>query len=129
MRPIKFRAWNKFEKVMYDNVQDFSDDPNLPPSNFGELLGLPDEWEVMQFTGLKDRNGKEIYEEDIVEYKSGDESGVAIILASYGGANLYFEWIEQKTSSPSIVTDCNIFRYPLELLILGNSYENEELLK
>ena len=59
MREIRFRVWNKEEGKMKD------------PDNFTITLSPPVkseflQWVIMQYTGLKDKNSKEIYEGDLV---------------------------------------------------------------
>ena len=65
-REIKFRAWDKTLKVM------------AGPFVFGQMVGPTDVFEFLQYTGLKDKNGKEIYEGDVVrsfnDYWDGCES-------------------------------------------------------
>lgn len=79
-----------------------------------------------QNTGLKDKNGKEIYEGDVVKYEKGEESGKAEIKDFNG--SLVFWWLEQKTSWPSMCDSTYYFGYAGALEIIGNIYENPELI-
>ena len=124
MRDIKFRAWDKkFKKMVgLKGVQDFfSIRSDGLPSN--------DNYELMQYTGLKDKNGKEIYEGDIVF-----DGFVNKTVVMYEG-----RWqLERKYS----IDDEDGYReginyQPLFLWaknipaisIIGNIYENAELLE
>ena len=72
MREIKFRAWDMKDKKMFTGFS-FKDiysgqgEMNVNCYNRSEFHSW-DDMEIMQFTGLVDNNGKEIYEGDIVRY-------------------------------------------------------------
>lgn len=83
-RQIKFRAWQKGHNKMFYKVNLYSlggkgkmTKAQLDNRHVMDDIGLS--CEIMQFTGLLDKNGKEIYEGDIIEnqvYDEGDECNV-----------------------------------------------------
>jgi len=106
MREIKFRAWDKEKKVML-----FMSDGSFSNHRIWwlETNDCQDRYILMQFTGLKDKNGKEIYEGDKVMASSlygwktpriVDEFGLNIRNMSDGNleviGNIHQELIEGK---------------------------------
>lgn len=118
MRQIKFRAWDKNRKEMYQFERRITTPPPLEGKSLGKHLFLPlerEDLELMQFTGLLDKNGKEIYEGDVV---------------NEGVDNLNYEVAFQQGGFWLLERD-NEMGWPEsgDIEIIGNIYENPELLK
>jgi hypothetical protein len=113
MREIKFRAWMIAGKYM----KSWED---LEHMNFWAYANHGGIWELMQYTGLKDKNGKEIYEGDIVIHHYFHETGTVIWQQSQSRYAL--EYLSDKKTQELFPIDTAMFE------IIGNIYENPELL-
>lgn len=124
MRDIKFRVWDKrWNKMIYDVQDTFEENYTLGIDYFGQYLKNEDSFEVMQYTGLKDCNGKEIYEGDILNV-SHEYSG------SFQPIIIVFEDGCFKGQAYHKMTKPFILDTPITVLeVIGNIYENENLIK
>jgi uncharacterized phage protein (TIGR01671 family) len=134
MREIKFRAWDtrpnmsskridealvkdgKLKKMVYFGLGRLDED--LIISSMSYLEG---DYKLMQFTGLKDKNEKEIYEGDVVKYKH----------CGWDCPEEEFEYMEVKWEKDLEDGFCG-FEIPASwavFKVIGNIYENPELLK
>ena len=102
-RKIKFRAWHKKKEEMIYDVQKTEIVHHAMTSMAGEASGLDhyfdEEWfELMQYTGLKDKNGVEIYEGDVIEYCISEPETTTVTFEHgvfWGNYPLY-EVVEEK---------------------------------
>ncbi|UTC14266.1 YopX family protein [Latilactobacillus curvatus] len=141
MREIKFRVWDKTKHRMLgvcqlafgpngELVSIYSDGPDFSNDSEALMGDKPDlnEAVLMQYTGLKDVNGKDIYEGDIVKFfgankkiKAKNEFGIIIYKADrYGaGFNSIIQNKEHGYGGINIAQD----------IVVGNVHENPELLE
>lgn len=133
-REIKFRAWNGKEMLHQPLCSTFG---------LHRFFGfIPVDAKLMEYTGLKDKNGKEIFEGDVISYWNGtmrmcketDEGA-----KHYGSTDAWLKNTENKLKQ--VIFDAPSFRIesgnPLgsqyldgpEIEVIGNIYENPELLE
>ena len=121
MREIKFRAIRKTDNKIFEVMSlDIAEEEIMSwDEEESNIIYIPfDKIELMQYAGLKDKNGVEIYEGNIVRKSSGAVGQVVYLKATAG----------YKLFNHGQVFD--IFESDARYLeIIGNIYENQELLK
>lgn len=123
MRTIKFRAWDNENNQMLDvqelNFEDcfYGGEMQIKTTMYNDYFDCR-EMPLMQFTGLHDKNGKEIYEGDIVKsfFVDTDEAG-----------NEIYKYYIIEVKYDEVLCSYKIDKF-MNLEVIGNIYENKELL-
>lgn len=123
MRSINFRAWDNENNQMLDvqeiNFEDcfYGGEMQIKTTMYNDYFDCR-EMPLMQYTGLHDKNGKEIYEGDIVKsfFVDTDEAG-----------NEIYKYYIMEVKYDEILCSYKIDKF-MNLEVIGNIYENKELL-
>jgi len=124
MREIKFRAWNTVEKEMSGS---FTLEDMFQAGTMHNRKEYPeDKYIVLQYSGLKDKNGKEIYEGDILRAKRCSPEDYEFKYITYEVV-----WDDELAGYGISAKDTGMAERMayLEMEVVGNKYENPELLE
>lgn len=141
MREIKFRAWDKKYKQMltFQRMKDnqiFALNQGLDPEQF-IVLPKHENIELMQFTGIKNRKGEEIYEGDVVQRMCFDKNCQSIHIGVVEYSSI---WCMFQINENNGMRFGSTYNAPLafgdpsqdmvfDITILGDIYQHPELLK
>ena len=119
----KFRAWDKLNNEMYVVEQINFNRGEFESIGYGiSSLREAGKVELMQSTELKDKNGKEIFEGDIVDYKGRE----AVVKWHGSYASFIYRFVDELKERNSEWHPLFLAYYHFE--VIGNIYENKELL-
>lgn len=119
MREIKFRAWDENNKIwVYSNP--------MPDLGFWKFVSYDSTTQFFQYTGLKDKNGKEIYQGDICKYAVRSECNNEDCI-NYSEVE-YEQGVCEIIHGQCVVGEVALpWAYNID--IIGNKHENPELLE
>ncbi|MGZ9478552.1 YopX family protein [Staphylococcus epidermidis] len=126
----KFRAWDKTENEMW-NVEAIYIEDEWVKVNDGSIYGITKDlvrdYVLMQSTGLKDKNGTEIYEGDIVEFKYPYDKRIKTKGVIVRNDNKACFGISMKETTEQY----ELYRITAEnyLTVIGNKFQNPYLLE
>jgi len=132
MREIKFRAWDKKNKCWcslepFNIIGEYTIFNCLNQYIEMDFINRINDIEIVQFTGLKDKNGKEIYEGDIV-HDNQDYSPETIGIVRYDKGEFYLDGRDNSDNNYWILKERLFMVYNM-IEVIGNIYENQELIK
>ena len=124
----KFRAWTEEGKVMYYDVYPFKNDTLLLSYDKIAFDEVPaSDFILMQSTGLKDKNGKEIFEGDVVKYEVGCNTFTEEVVYDKN-----FAGFGVKDADANIIFTVGEIAEDIDLSsleVVGNIYNNPGLLE
>ena len=133
MREIKFQIyWIAGHEMLYDTNNDleFRDKENYWITDLSDAINQPERYKVRQYTGLKDKNGTEIYDGDYIRYSMRTINGsiythVCRVFQHESGT-----WrIEgYREDNHSYETKGTVYAAHLICEVIGNIYEHNHLL-
>lgn len=118
-RPIKFRVWDKNREKFHYDISEVIRNNTYANPKMDNVFNDYSSFIIEQFTGLLDKNGKEIYEGDILQKNGEDKYLCKFVIQPYGSA-FRFENIVKKWDFGGYINE--------HLMIIGNIHENPELL-
>lgn len=112
MSVIEYRAWK-------ESIQEM-----IPFSRLGMGAFNNEDYQMMRYINVDDKNGKKIFQKDICKYYNKvDKDGIGII------EDDYIKWISGTIAKTNMMTPLYYLKCGTELEVIGNVYENPNLIE